>query len=115
MKIDNDFLDEIYKECVRERDASDEGSKDHRYFSGITHFIETLQTYDKDLEQSNSPSSLKDYALDIIHDLEKNEGYDLSDGCFILQWRYDERPDVLVTLTLGDFEIFNLQDDGDLH
>ena len=115
MKIDNDFLDEIYKDCVRERNEAAEGSNDHCYFSGIIHFIESLQALDKDIDLSNANDSLKDYALSIIDDLEENEKHKFETHSYVYQWRYQERPDVLVTLVLGDFEIFNLQDEGDLH
>ena len=114
MKMDDTVLDNIYQETLRLRDAQAlvAGNEWH-YYNGIVHAIETLQTLDKDIDMSNNNDSLKQYALSIIDDLEE-DGADLVGGAYILQWKYDERPDINVTLVLGEFEYIE-DDQGDLH
>ena len=115
MKIDNALLDELYKECIKSRNEKPLESEGWFYYEGMIDLLEQLQTIDKDIDLSNNKDSLKDYALSIMDDLEENEKHNFETHSYIYQWRYDERPDVLVTIVLGDFEIFNLQDEGDLH
>jgi hypothetical protein len=108
MTIDNAVMDEIYKTTIIERKAFPEDSKEWHYYTGIINIIETLQTIDL----SNNNDSLKDYALSIIDDLEE-DGYNLEDGAWLLQWKYDERPDVKVTLIVGDYEDIEESKPGD--
>jgi len=115
MKIDNTLLDELYKECIKSRNKKNSNSKEWYYYEGMIDLLEELQSVDKDIDLSNANDSMKDYALSIIDDLEENENHDFNTHSYVYQWRYDERQDVLVTMVLGDFEIFNLQGDGDLH
>ena len=115
MKIDNALLDELYTEALRDKERNTKGSTEWFYYCGLVDILELLQTMDKDIDLSNNNDSLKDYALSIIDDLEENEKHKFETHSYVYQWRYQERPDVLVTLVLGDFEIFNLQDEGDLH
>lgn len=115
MKIDNALLDELYTEAVRDKERNTKGSTEWFYYCGLVDVLELLQTVDKDIDLSNANDSMKDYALSIIDDLEENDHHDFSTQSYVYQWRYDERPDVLVTMVLGDFEIFNIQDEGDLH
>jgi hypothetical protein len=113
MKIDNNELEYVYKEMVKERNRQIKSSSEWNYYCGVVTALEIIQTLDKEIDLSNNNDSLKDYALSAIEDLEE-DGHDLTDSCYMFHWRYDERPDVLVTLVLGDFEY--LEDDrGDLH
>jgi len=63
---------------------------------------------------SNDKDSLKDYALFLIEALEE-EGYDLTEGSWTLTWTYDERPDIKITLTIGDYEDIEESKPGELN
>ncbi len=63
---------------------------------------------------SNNKDSLKDYALSLIEDLEE-EGYDLTEGSWILSWHYDERPDIKITLIIGNDEEIEASNPGELN
>jgi hypothetical protein len=108
MTMDNAVMDEIYKTTIIERKAFPEDSKEWHYYTGIMHIIESLQIIDL----SNNNDSLKDYALSIIDDLEE-DGYDFTEGSWILSWRYEERPDIKVTLIVGDYEDIEESKPGD--
>ena len=63
---------------------------------------------------SNTKDSLKDYALSLIKDLEE-EGYDLTEGPWALSWHYNERPDIKITLIIGDYEDVDESEPGELN
>ena len=114
MKIDNALLDELYRETVRERNEEVVDSPAWCYYMRMIHLIETLQSLDKDIDLSNNNDSMKEYALSIIEDLEE-DGHDFTEGCWMLQWKYDERPDIPVTLIVGEFADIEESDPGSLN
>ena len=54
-------------------------------------------------------NQLKEQILAIMEDI-REEGYDLQDDVFVLQWRYDEEPDVNISLYIG----YNEQEESPL-
>lgn len=114
MKIDNALLDEIYNETKRLQKEEEVDNEAWAYYNGMIHMLETLQTLDKDIYLSNNNDSLKEYALAIIDDLEE-DGYDLQEGSWLLQWRYEERPDVPVTIIIGEFTEIDESSPGDFN
>ena len=114
MKIDNALLDELYQETLRVRNEELRGCQRWLYYQAQIDLIETLQSLDKDIDLSNNNDSLNQYALSIIEDLEE-DGHDFTEGCWMLQWKYDERPDIPVTLIVGEFADIEESDPGSLN
>ena len=113
MKIDNALLDELYKETKRVQREEMRDCQRWSYYQAQIDLIETLQSLDNDIDLSNNQDSLKQYALSIIDDLEE-DGYDLTEGSWLLQWKYDERPDIPITLIVGEFTEIETSNPEDL-
>jgi hypothetical protein len=114
MNIDNNVLDELYLAVIENRSTFLEESKEWYFCTGIISLIEDLHSLDKELVPRNNGDSMKEYALSIIDDLEE-DGNDLTEGCWMLQWKYDERPDIAVTLIVGEFVDIEESDPGSLN
>lgn len=57
--------------------------------------------------------TIKECLLAIIKDIRDEEGWDLKTNSFVLQWTYDEEPDVKFTLYIGDHD--SIEDEGTTH